>query len=423
MTHFKDPLYANSYWLIIGTAITSVSGFLFWAIVTRYYAISDVGIATAIFSLIGIFTLFAELGLNFGIVRCLPEEVDKQNMINSCITVTSLVSAVLAVVFLAGITVWSPALTMLRNDPVLALLLIAFSAISPARSILSNVFIANRKAVYSLYQNIIWVVLLIPLPLILHSHGVKGIFVSWGLAISISVLAATSFLATRLGYRYQFRPRIDLNALLRMIGFSAGNYVSMILLSIPGLMLPLMIVNLLSPAMAAYFYVGWLIVGLLFAIPGAITTSLFAEGSNKPDELDVAVKKALRFAFTLLVPAVIGVCVLGDWILKLFGSAYSENAAEMLLILAISGIPFTYNQVYIAVKRVQKMVKPIIWISAFVCMFTLIGSYLLIPHLGLLGIGVSWTTAQIISVLAVVSLGGVCPQGPSRKWQLTSNED
>ncbi|MBA7642411.1 hypothetical protein ES703_50104 [subsurface metagenome] len=105
--------------------------------------------------------------------------------------------------------------------------------------------------------------------------------------------------------------------------------------------------------------------------------------------------------FILLVPAILGVLILGNKLLLLFGSEYSQNALTLLWILALATIPMAITRVYVTIKRVQLKNRPIIAIYAFTAICALALSYVLMSSMGLLGIGIAWLATQVI-IAAVV---------------------
>ena len=74
----------------------------------------------------------------------------------------------------------------------------------------------------------------------------------------------------------------------------------------------------------------------------------------------------------------------------------------MLLVLVLAAMPFALNSLYVAVKRVRKEVKPVVWVYGGVAAFTLVGSYLLMQTMGLVGVGVAWLLGNGVVSLTVV---------------------
>ncbi len=184
--------------------------------------------------------------------------------------------------------------------------------------------------------------------------------------------------------------------------FSFGNYISGVLGSLPTMIMPLLIVNILDVENAAYFLVAWSITIIVSSVPGAVTTSLFAEGSsNQEAEFRSNLIKSTKLIFFLLIPTILILFVFGDKVLLLFGQTYSENATRLLGLFIIGCIPFAINQIYLTIKRVQIDIKPMIYVNLLAAILVISGSYLLMKTVGLIGIGIAWIFGQGVIAMFV----------------------
>lgn len=396
--HLRDPLYRNSYFLMMKNIIGSILGFAFWIVTARYYSPNEVGLAVAIISALSLLSAFSTLGFDIGLIRFLPGENDKQSMINSCFTVTMLLSLIMSVIFITGIGIWSPALVFVRKNLIFVFLFILFTAISSPLLLQSNVFIAFRTAEYSFAQRVISSGLKIPLVMLLSAFGAFGIFSSWGMAMLAALIIGNLFIP-KLLIAYRPIPVIQKRVINDMFHFSFGNYISGIFGSLPGTVLPLLIINVLNPEMTAYFFMAWAFSGVLYEMTRAINFSLLAEGTHEREKFRSNVFKATKFIFILLIPAIIAIYLFGDKILLLLGKEYSENALELLRILVLSSIPVAFIQLYLTVKRVQIKVKSIVGINALRSLLAIGLCYILMIKVGLLGIGVGWILSQTVAIM------------------------
>jgi O-antigen/teichoic acid export membrane protein len=155
-----------------------------------------------------------------------------------------------------------------------------------------------------------------------------------------------------------------------------------------------MVVNLLGATQNAYFYIGWAIAGIVFMIPTAISLSMLAEAAHNEEKLIMELKRSLQLIFLLLVPVIIVLLLLSHTFLMFFGKAYAENALQLLWILAVAAIPLSLNYVYITIRRVEKKMRSVIWLSAFITVATLVSSYFLLPVMGIKGAGIGWLASQ-----------------------------
>ncbi len=398
------PLYSNAFYLMLNTAVMALCGFFFWMVVARFYPEAEVGFSSAIISAISLIAIISLVGLNTSLIRFLPQADKPQELINSCYVLGGLVSLVVASIFIVGLGFWSPALAFVRQNAIFTAAFIVFALLWTLSSLVDYTFIAKRRAGFVLSKNTIYSVLKIPLPIlfVLFSRTF-GIVASWGIAIAVALAISLFLFLPRVQKLYKPAPNLRLGLIKDMWRYSGGNYLTNLLASSPPLILPLMVVNLLGAEQNAYFYIAWAIAGLLSAIPGAISQSLFAEGSHFEDKLRENVTKSLKFTFLLLVPAVIVLVLVGKWLLLLFGQGYSLNALRLLWILSLSSLPLAINHLYTSILRVKSRLKELMAIWGFIALAVLLVSYLIMPATGIIGIGYAWLGAQAAVAIYVLA--------------------
>jgi O-antigen/teichoic acid export membrane protein len=121
------------------------------------------------------------LGFDISSIRFLPEREDKAELINSCLTISFIFSLLLAMIFIAGIDIWSPSLSIIRESKFLLLLFIVFTAIAPLHGLQSSgVFVGFRKTEYSFTQTIVTLARVGIVPFLV-TFGALGIYASYGL--------------------------------------------------------------------------------------------------------------------------------------------------------------------------------------------------------------------------------------------------
>jgi O-antigen/teichoic acid export membrane protein len=380
----RDPLYRNSLFLIANTILTSSLGFFFWVVVARFYTEEEVGLGAAIISAMTLLALLSRLGLDIALIRFLPKAEKPVDMINSCFT-------------LSGIVALAVAASFIKHSAVFSLAFVLFAFLWTLSLMMDFIFIARRRADFVLSKNTILQLLKIPLPILLVLFfRAFGIVSSWGLAIGVALVISLFFFIPRVQKRYKPMPKLNLGIIKDMWRYSAGNYFASLFMAAPALVLPIMIVNLLGGEENAYFYVAWAIATLLFVIPGAVSQSLFAEGSHFEDKLGVNVRRSYIFIFLLLIPAIILLLLLGKWLLLLYGESYSANALMLLWILGVSSLLVGVNSVYYSILRVRGRIRELVIIAGFITLAVLVGSYLITPTTGIIGIGYVWIAAQVV---------------------------
>lgn len=400
-----SSLYRNAVYLIIARLTLPLTGFVFWMVAARFYDVEDVGLASALIAAMGLLAVFSTLGLEFGLIRFLSYSKESvADMLNSCFTVTSLASIAFCGIFLGGITTWSPALLFVRQDTVFVIAFILFTLASTLTPVLNSAFIAERRAGFVTARALIFGLLRLPLPILLSLFfHTFGIFASWGLSLAVALLITTLFFLPRAQPGYRPFPAISKGVVNEMAHFSLANYIANLFWLTPTFILPVMVLNRLGDEPSAYFYITFAVGAMLFTIPLGTSMSLFAEGSYDEQRLGADARRSLKFAFLLLVPAVVLVLAIADKLLLLFGSSYSQSGTTLLRILALSSFPMAINYIYLSTKRVERKLAVLAGLSALIAIPILVLSYLLLPEMGIKGVGVAWLASHGLVAIGIIA--------------------
>ncbi len=394
--HLKDPLYRNSFYILLTLITGAIFGFFFWIIAAKIYPQEDVGINTALISAVSLIAILSFMGLDQSIIRFFPDGNRLKILVTSSIII-ALSTLFFGLIFVSGINIWSPQLAVVKDNLLIFFLsLLAFSLTTP----FANAFIALRKSNYYFYQNLLMGsrVFLLFLPL----FGKFGIFISFGISSIIALIFSIYFMSKFKDQRTKIKEffKIDRNFINESFHFSAGNYIFVLLITIPGYLLPIIVLNVLGSVQTAYYYIAYTIASILFMIPTAFSVSLFVEGSHGESIRNNTLKSFIA-TFSILTPLAIILFVFGGYLLGLLGQSY-VNGFPLLQAMVISSFFYAICMIYFSIIRIQKSVKDLILIS-FVTFTLLIGlSYQLMIQFGILGVGYAWIISYFIGSLIVV---------------------
>ncbi|MFC2017871.1 lipopolysaccharide biosynthesis protein [Chloroflexota bacterium] len=397
---YKVSLYRNASYLMANSGVTAILGVVFWIVAARFYSDADVGLGAALISAGMLLSFIGTLGLGFGIIRFLPESNDKSRLLNSSFTITIITSIVVALIFLAGLPLWSPKLMFVRENPAYFAAFIGFIVAGALNIILPQVFIGFRRSGFALSRGMIFsIVKLVLVGLFAGLLKKFGIFTSWGLAVMVSSIVCLFLFLPRVlpGFQPFLNKPNKLNK--EMAHFSIANFFGQTLQDAPIWILPLMVLNLEGTETNAHFYIVWMIANLPVAISTMISLSLFAEGSSIDEHFGVNLIRSLKLTMYVLIPSAVIMFLVGDKLLLIFGKEYSEMGTHLLWLLAISAFPTSINFIYLGVARVEKKLKTIIIVTGILAFGILISSYLSILWIGILGVGVSWLITQFVVAL------------------------
>ena len=403
-------LYSNAFYLVITNGMTSVLGFVFWIVVARFYPPEDVGIASALIAAVTLLAGFTHLGLDKALVRFLSHSgEDASSLINTVFTVVALISILGIAIFIAGLGIWSPALLFIRQNLFYLATFVLFTIGFNMSHLIDQIFIAERRAGFTAAKSLIFGLLKLLLPIIMAAYFHSfGIFASWGISLLVALLVGILVFFPRVltDYRPFFTVRKKVvNDILR---FSFANYIADFFWSAAGSILPIMVLNLLGAESTAYFYIAWSVGGICMVVSGAVSISLFAEGSYDEERLGLNIWRSVKLILITLVPIIILVFAIAPWLLLLFGGSYSESGTTLLRIMSVSALPWSINVVYLSKLRVERKLKVIIGFTVVIAVLSLGLSYFLLPRMGINGVGFAWlaTHGIIAFVVMVTSLKG-----------------
>lgn len=402
----RVPLYRNALYLMMDFASLAAFAMVFWILSARFYSTADVGFAAAALSAVRLIAQLAMLGLDVAIIRFLPASNSGSNsMVNSCLTISGISSVLISLIFVVGLSFWAPALLFLREDPVLLVAFVAVALSFTLISLLGRVFVALRRAGMTLAMDVICQVIKTGSVILLASFfAAYGILASWAIGQIIAIALGLLWILPRIQSGYRPLPSIDTRAAKEMARFSSTNYASTVLWLAPSFIMPLMVIHVLGPEANAYFFIAWSVANAIYAIGRGVSFSLLAEGSHDERQLGRDTRRSLKLNFVFVIPAVVLMLLLGDKVLALFSPAYAENATRLLWLLAVAAIPFTLNSIYFGTRRVEKRMKSVVALTSFAAISTLSLTWVLLPHMGILGAGVAVLSSQCVAAMASLLL-------------------
>lgn len=400
----KSSFYSNAFYLMLNSAATSLLGFVFWNLMARFFQPAEVGIGSALVSACGLVGALSNLGLGAGLVRFVPEAGEKAGrLINASFTLAGGLALAGALIYLAGVKYWSPPLGFVREGAWFLILFGLFSVTTALSILADQSLVAGRAASYVFWKNTLISLLKLPLPVFLFRHlGGFGIFAATGLATAAGVLLALLRFLPGVFREYFFRPVFGYDVLGPVFSFTLGNYLASLFNSAIGFVLPLLVLNLLGPEASAYFYITWMMNGVIGIIAGGTASSLFAEGAHAPENLAAQVLSALKVSLLLLILAAGLMIVSAPWLLGIFGPAYAENGTGLIRVLVLANFPQAVNLFFLTINQVRKKVNLIILQTGATAGLTLSLGYLLLGRFGLTGAGIAYALAHFTVAVVVV---------------------
>jgi len=384
---FNDPLFNNSFYLVLSRVLNMGAGFLFWVIAAKLYSVEDVGNATALISSLNLIILLAPLGFDISLIRFIFGS-DRDEIFTTVLNITVLSTCAICLIYAV---IDSMLTSRLIPNLLYSFVFLSVAVFNSVTVITGNMFLAMRRARHYLMQNVVLCLRLLLLPALLFLKSF-GIFLSLGLCYGLASLQAGIYLRTN-GVRF-CGLAVSKTFVKRSLQFSVGNYFSNNLNQAPGYILPILVLHLLDAEAAAKFYLAATLGNLTMTIPFALSTSLLVEGSNQ-EPLKKNFKKALLATYISLIPCTIIVVLLGKDILGFFNPEYIE-AYNLLVLVALSRLIEALLVIYISVQNIRMKVKKVLQINLYYFVLMLSLSYFLIQKFNIIGVGYAWLISYSI---------------------------
>jgi len=411
--HLRTSLYLNGYLLIAMRGVSTVFGFLFWALAARMMDTNEVGLASGVISASVFLSGLAQLGLGYGIVRHLPHSKNPNRLLNLSIVIASVMGLLLAFLFLATLHYLSPALLPLRSigNSLLFMLLVLSWTLSV---LLHWVFVATRRAIFSLTRQTSHMILAVVffLALVFIIPDFTSALIAHTLAALLSVILSFHALPkAQPGYRFSFRvvnrqslsgKTISNSLRSRFANYSLMNYAAKQAQRAPNTLLPLIVINQLGASEAAYFFVVWTIGTALPALISAFGDSLFAEGSNDPAKASAYARRAVMLSLLLISALAVVVIASGRFILLLYGPDYAEQGLWLLYLVTLAAIPSVMLSMFMSFLRIVDRMRAVLVLIAVWGMLGLLFTYVGIAWQGLLGAGIGWLLSQTLVLVGTL---------------------
>lgn len=395
------PRFVNSLALILGRIASSGLGFLSWMAAARLYTAAEVGTASGVVSAMMLCVQLALVGIGSAFITAYPRHKEDPNeLLNTANSMVTAFSLLTAGIFLLLASVLFTELRIVAADPLYSLLFIGIVLFGTINVLMDHFSIAQRRNDQVLFRNIIFgiitILAIIGLPILNSGKTSQQIVLAWTLA----GLGACSLGALQMWKslkHYIFKPEVNLETGKQLVRIGVPNYLLTLAERAPNWVLPILVLELMSPTDNAHWYTAWMMAWVVFIIPISIGQNLFAEVSHRPETLHNAVNHSTRTSLLLGGAAAVAVIIFAPWMLWLLGKSYATAGATPLRILSLAVLPMTYLQAYYAVCRGKQRLNEAI-LTGMVTGFAGVSAAALVgPGFGLTGMAIAWLVTQFLS--------------------------
>ncbi len=392
----KDQLLRNGHVLTFNSVLTAALGAAYWAFAARVYDADTVGRNYSAVSAMMLLAGVGQLNLTNVLLRFVPTAADRtRQLVTRAYLAAGVSTVLLAAGFLLLLPVLSPGLTFLR-DPLLGPFFLLASAAYAIFVIQDGVLTGLRRTDWVVLENAVFavakIVLVGALAVVLQS---SGILLSWALAVLIAVTLTNGFLYARAFPRHAGTALDERADASRPTGrYITADYVAALFWLGATALLPILVLNSLGPDQAAFFSLAWLAGFSLYQLNTSMGESLIVEAANDPAQLVKQCYQVLRHTGMLLVAGTVVLCAAAPLVLRVFGTDYARNGAGLLRLVALSAIPNLVVITAVSACRAQRRLRMLVGILAVACSLSTVLSLVLLPVMGIAGVGAGWLIGQ-----------------------------
>lgn len=358
------PLLRNATSLVGTTVVTSGLGFIFWWLAARLFSPEEIGLSSAAISTMTLLGTFSMLGFGTLLMGELPRRpANSAGLIFTALLTVMLAGGLTGLGFGLGAGWFSPELKEALATPIGLALFAGGVALTAAGLVADQAVIGLLWGGLQLWRNGLLAtikLLILPVAAIFAGQAPLLIYSTWVFG-SLASLVVLGFLLRRKN-KQPNSPlvgayRFELGLLGKLGKASFAHHALNLAIQAPLLTLPLLVTALLSSSSNGAFYIAWMIAGLGFVAPVALSTVLYAVGSSSPELLAKKLRFTLRLSFLLTVVGSVGLILGSDLLLTLFGKSYAQQADDCLRLLAVAAFPLIIKDHFISLARIKSRIK------------------------------------------------------------------
>jgi O-antigen/teichoic acid export membrane protein/glycosyltransferase involved in cell wall biosynthesis len=386
--------------LVIGRGAALGLGFLFWLVAARVAAPATVGLTAGVVSAMMLCTQFGQLGAGQAFIALYPRHLkEPAPLLNTVLSMCAIgaIAVGLAFLLLAGAVFTQ--LGQVAHHPVWVVAFLVLSVSGTAQIAFDQISMGLERGGQAVTRNVACGLLaLVPLAVLpALGGGVSslGLFLAWVLG-GVGTVTVGLWQLWRTCGGYVYRPRLVPSLVPATVTTGLANHVLTLAERVPGLILPIVVTELLSPRENAYWYIIWMSALVVYITPQSVGIALFAEGSHRPGAMSAATTRALRLSLIFGGGCAVVLGLIANPMLSLLGDGYEQAGAGPLRILLLGVIPMSLISAYYARCRAMRRLPEAIATGILGGLIAVFVTALAGVHFGLPGMAIGWVVVQTV---------------------------
>ncbi len=406
VTGWRDPQHRDGLALVLSSGLTSVIGLLYWVVAARLFSPGVVGVNNALISTMTLLGVAAQLNLGNALLRFVAVAGrSARRLVLTCYAVAGVAAAVAGAVFALGAGWWAPELLQaVGAGP----LIVFFALSTPVWTVFvmqDYVLTAVKRATLVPVENLVFSLLKIALlglgALVAFSSVIA---VTWVVATALIILWITVFLMRVLPAPVRGEAVAPSPVRPRTVArFVSADWTGGLFTLAVEFGLPLLVLVTLGAEQAATFGIAWAIAYGLYLVSHGMGQSMVAHVAADPAGLAAARRSMTTKSLALLLPAVLVIVPGAGLVLSVFGEHYVATGTTLLALASLSAVPNVVVTETLFAARVRQQRSVLLGVPAVLALLVIPPALVLMPLLGLTGVGVALVAGQSVMAVGIVA--------------------
>jgi O-antigen/teichoic acid export membrane protein len=386
--------------LVIGRGAALGLGFLFWLAAARVATPARVGFTAGVVSAMMLCTQFAQLGAGQAFIALYPRHrKNPAPLLDTVLSMFTIGAIVVGLAFLLIAHALFSQLGEVAHHPVWAIAFLLLSVAGTAQIAFDQISMGLERGGQAVTRNVacglLTLVPLAVLPALGGGVSSLGLFLAWVLG-GVGTVAVGLWQLWKTCGGYVYRPRLVRSLVPATVTTGLGNHVLTVAERVPGLILPIVVTELLSPRENAYWYIIWMSALVVYITPQSVGIALFAEGAHRPQTLSAATAQALRISLIFGGGCAIVLGLTANLMLHLLGNGYAQAGAGPLRFLLLGLIPMSLISAYYGRCRATGRLPEAIATGVVGGLAAVLVTAIAGVHFGLPGMAIAWVVVQTV---------------------------
>jgi O-antigen/teichoic acid export membrane protein len=151
----------------------------------------------------------------------------------------------------------------------------------------------------------------------------------------------------------------------------------------------------------AYFNLAWTMCSAVGLLRSSVGSAFIVEASAPDADRAALLRRLVKMLGAVAVVSAAGLAIGGPLVLYVVSPDYFHAAAGLVVVMAVESLVGTVVILYFLLAQILRRLRLMLAIQVVIVAITLTVTLLLVPRLGLIGVGLGALTAQMVALMVL----------------------